>query len=39
MSMKGAEVAGEADSLLNREPDVGPDSRTLRSLPELKADA
>ena len=30
---------GEADSLLNRESDKGFDPRTLRSRPELKADA
>ena len=34
-----AETEGEAGSLLSREPDAGLDSRTLRSGPELKADA
>jgi len=30
---------GEADSLMSREPDAGLNPRTLRSWPELKADA
>ena len=33
------EGEGEADSPLNRESDTGLDPRTLRSRPELKADA
>ena len=36
---EGAEAEAEADSLLNREPDAGLDPQTLRSRPELKADA
>lgn len=35
----GAEGEGEADSPLNKEPDMGLDPRTLESWPELKADA
>jgi len=35
----GAGGEGEADSPLSREPDVGLSPRTLRSCPELKADA
>ena len=33
------QVEGEADSLLNREPDAGLDPKTLRSGLEQKADA
>ena len=39
MSRKGAEGEGKADSSLSREPSVGLHPRTLRSGPELKADA
>ena len=35
----GAEGEGEADSLLSREPNIGLGPRTVRSRPELKADA
>ena len=35
----GPPAAGEADSPLSREPDVGPNPWTLRSWPGLKADA
>ena len=36
---EAAEGEGEADSPLSREPDAGLNPRTLRSGPELKADA
>ena len=35
----GGEQEGKVDSPLSREPDVGLNRRTLRSLLELKADA
>jgi len=39
MSRQRGRGEGEADSLLSKEPDRGLDPRTLRSSPELKADA
>ena len=39
LQQEGAEGMGEVDSLLNKEPNVGLNLRTLRSWPELKADA
>ena len=36
---EGAEGEGEADFPLSREPDAGLDPKTLRSWPEVKADA